>query len=151
MTDKRNLLKENFQYFLPGNLIAQTPLPDRTESRLLVSTIANKELSENVFSNLPDLLSPGDLLVLNNTKVFRARLSGKRADTGGKVEAFLLRELDHGIWKVLIRPGRAARSGIIIEFSNDLSCTVRQRLGQGRAIIEFNSVEGTGDILSRTA
>ena len=151
MTDKRNLLKENFQYSLPESLIAQTPLPDRTESRLLVSTITKKRLSENVFSNLPDLLSPGDLLVLNNTKVFRARLSGKRMDTGGKVEAFLLRELSQGIWKALIRPGRASRSGIIIEFSSDLSCTVRHRLNQGRAIIEFNSVEDTGDALSRTA
>ncbi len=151
MIDKRNLLKENFQYFLPVNLIAQTPLPGRTQSRLLVSTIAKKELSENVFSNLPDLLSPGDLLVLNNTKVFRARLSGNRTDTGGKVEVFLLRELGLGIWKALVRPGRAARSGMIIEFSNDLSCTVLKRLGQGRAIIEFNSVEDTGDTLSRTA
>ncbi len=151
MIDKKKLLKESFRYFLPENLIAQTPLPDRTESRLLVSAITNNELSEDVFSNLPDLLSPGDLLVLNNTKVFRARLSGNRTDTGGKVEVFLLRKLGQGIWKALVRPGRAARSGIIIEFSNDLSCTVRQRLDQGRTIIEFNSVENTCDILSRTA
>ncbi len=151
MIDKRNLLKENFQYFLPKNLIAQMPLSGRTESRLLISNIARKELSENVFSDLPDLLSPGDLLVLNNTKVFRARLQGNRADTGGKVEVFLLRELEHGIWKALVRPGRAARSGIILEFSNDLSCAVRHRLEQGRAIIEFNSCKNTGDALSRTA
>ncbi len=68
MIDKRKLLKESFRYFLPENLIAQTPLPDRTESRLLVSTISKKKLSENVFSNLPDLLSPGDLLVVNDTR-----------------------------------------------------------------------------------
>lgn len=151
MIDKRTLLKESFRYFLPENLIAQTPLPDRTESRLLVSTITNNELSENVFSDLPDLLSPGDLLVLNNTRVFRARLSGNRADTGGKVEVFLLRELGNGIWKALVRPGRASRSGIIIEFSDDLSCTIRQRLDQGRTIIEFNSDGDTCDTLSRTA
>ena len=151
MIARKNLLKENFQYFLPESLIAQMPLSGRTESRLLISNIARKELSENVFSDLPDLLSPGDLLVLNNTKVFRARLQGNRADTGGKVEVFLLRELEHGIWKALVRPGRAARSGIILEFSNDLSCTVRHRLEQGRAIIEFNSCKNTGNALSRTA
>ncbi|MCK5064307.1 MAG: S-adenosylmethionine:tRNA ribosyltransferase-isomerase, partial [Candidatus Fermentibacteraceae bacterium] len=99
MTDKKNLLKEDFQYFLPENLIAQTPLSDRTESRLLFTSIAKKTIAESVFSSLPDLLSPGDLLVLNNTKVFRARLSGNRADTGGKVEVFLLRELGQGIWR----------------------------------------------------
>lgn len=151
MTDKKNLLKEDFQYFLPENLIAQTPLSDRTESRLLFTSIAKKTIAESVFSSLPDLLSPGDLLVLNNTKVFRARLSGNRADTGGKVEVFLLRELGQGIWRALVRPGRAARSGIIIEFSNDLSCTIQRKLGQGRAIIEFDSAEDTGDTLARTA
>lgn len=153
MINDANLSRNNLKYNLPEELIAQVPLSDRTGSRLLVTDIAAKTISDNLFSNLPDLLSPGDLMVMNNTRVFRARLKGRRADTGGKVEVFLLRkmEMEGNIWKALIRPGRASKSGIALEFPNGLSCTVRNRIRQGRAVIEFNSEKDTVEILNETA
>ena len=127
------------QYSLPSELIAQKPLENRTDSRLLVADISKGSLKKTVFRRLPDLLVPGDLLVLNNTRVFRARLKGKKTETGGRAEIFLLKKLKENRWKALVRPGRAAKPGMLLEFGNGINCTVEKRLDHGRAVIRFES------------
>ncbi|MBN2588055.1 MAG: S-adenosylmethionine:tRNA ribosyltransferase-isomerase, partial [Candidatus Fermentibacteraceae bacterium] len=86
--DSGKLTRSSFHYDLPTELIAQEPLPDRTSSRLLV--VAGGEFRDRTFDRLPELLEPGDLLVLNDTRVFRARLLGRRERSGGRIEVFLL-------------------------------------------------------------
>ncbi len=139
------------QYSLPPELIAQKPLKDRAGSRLLAVDISKGSLEDTVFSMLPSFLVPGDLLVLNNTRVFRARLKGRKAGTGGKAEIFLLKKLGENTWKALVRPGRAAVPGMRVEFKDDLYCTVEERLNHGRALIRFNSGKDTERKLRETA
>jgi len=105
-----------------------------------------------MFTDLPDLLRPGDLLVMNDTKVFRARLQGRSRATGGKAEVFLLRDMGgNGLWKVLVRPGKRTREGTVIEFQDDLTCTITERLGEGRAIAAFTSSDPLEQTMSRVA
>jgi len=139
------------QYSLPPELIAQKPLDDRAGSRLLAINISKGSLGDTVFSRLPEFLVPGDLLVLNNTKVFKARLKGRRVETDGKVEVFLLRKLKENRWKALVRPGRAAKPGMRLKFKNGLHCTVEKHLNYGRAVIRFNAGENTEQKLQETA
>lgn len=147
--DDSGLTLSSFEYSLPQHLIAQEPLPDRTSSRLLA--VRDGDYRDMVFRDLPELLRPGDLLVLNDTRVFRARLRGTKAGTGGKVEVFLLRETGDGLWKVMIRPGRSAKRGMVFSFDRDLKCTVEERLDQGRALVRFHSPGDTVRILSGAA
>lgn len=99
-----------FDYALPPDLIAQEPLADRSGSRLLLLPRDEGHPEHHRFSDLPDLLDPGDLLVVNDTRVHPARLTGKR-HTGADVEVLLLRDLGAGRWKALIRPWRRLREG----------------------------------------
>jgi S-adenosylmethionine:tRNA ribosyltransferase-isomerase len=138
-----------FHYHLPPELIAQEPLPERTSSRLLA--VDGDRFQDRVFRQLPDLLRPGDLLVLNDTRVFKARLQGRKASTGGKVEVFLLRETGENLWKAILRPGRSARHGARFIFSNGLGCTVAERLDHGRAMVRFHSSGYTGAKLMESA
>jgi S-adenosylmethionine:tRNA ribosyltransferase-isomerase len=88
-------------YDLPSHLIAQEPCAERDQARLLVLRRADGTLAHQIFADLPELLSPGDLLILNNTRVLPARLLGRRARTGGKWEGLFLRELSGGEWELL--------------------------------------------------
>src|SRR5438045_6912837 len=90
-----------FDYDLPGHLIAQEPAARRDESRLLVVRRTSGELEHRVFRDLPELLAPGDLLVLNDTKVLPARLVGRREKTGGRWEGLFLRQTPDGLWEML--------------------------------------------------
>ncbi len=137
--DSKQLSRQSMEYSLPSSLIAQKPLESRSGSRLLAVDISTKSFRDTVFSRLTDLLVPGDLLVLNNTRVFRARLNGRKAETGGKVEVFLLKKLEENKWKALIRPGRGIKPGMQLEFRNSLACTVEKRLEHGRAVISFEA------------
>ncbi|MCK5116279.1 MAG: tRNA preQ1(34) S-adenosylmethionine ribosyltransferase-isomerase QueA [Candidatus Aegiribacteria sp.] len=139
------------QYNLPPKLIAQKPLKDRAGSRLLAVDISKGSLEDTVFSMLPSFLVPGDLLVLNNTRVFRARLKGRKAVTGGRAEIFLLKKMEENTWKALVRPGSAAVPGMRLEFKDDLYCTVVERLNHGRVFIRFNSGIDTERKLRETA
>jgi S-adenosylmethionine:tRNA ribosyltransferase-isomerase len=89
------------EYNLPLHLIAQDPCPERDHARLLVVRRSSQSLAHHIFADLPDLLSPGDLLILNNTRVLPARLLGRRARTGGKWEGLFLRQLPDGLWELL--------------------------------------------------
>src|SRR5437868_2339490 len=104
-----------FDYDLPPHLIAQEPRAERDQSRLLVVRRADATLSHHVFRDLPELLSPGDLLVLNDTRVLPARLLGRRARTGGKWEGLFLREHAGGLWELMCQTRGRLREGEVIE------------------------------------
>ena len=103
-----------FDYFLPPHLIAQEPCQERDQSRLLVIRRQDASLSHHRFHELPDLLTPGDLLILNDTRVLPARLLGRRTKTGGMWKGLFLRRLDDGIWEMLCQTRGRLVSGEII-------------------------------------
>ena len=102
----------DFDYHLPPELIAQTPLEPRDASRLLVLHRESGELEHRQFQDLPEFLRPGDVMVFNQSRVIPARLHGKRRDTGGRVELLLLRRESPGVWEALGKPGRRLRPGV---------------------------------------
>jgi S-adenosylmethionine:tRNA ribosyltransferase-isomerase len=110
---------------LPADRIAQEPLAERDASRLLVLERASGAARHHVFRELPELLQPGDLIVVNRSRVFPARLLGKRPGSGGRVEILLLRPVDeHGEWEALLRPGRRLRAGDAVRIGPDLRIAV---------------------------
>ena len=100
----------DFDYNLPEELIAQTPLKDRSSSRLLVVDRETQSLHDQHFNDIIDYLNPGDVLVLNETKVLPARFYGYRADTGSKIEVLLLKDLGNNTWECLTRPQKRLRA-----------------------------------------
>lgn len=112
MTDHLSIA--DYDYDLPPERIAQEPLPVRSASRLLVLDRAQAGLRHHVFEDLPELLSPGDLLVLNRSRVLPARLRGRRPG-GGKAEILLVRRRGRDLWDALLRPGRRLRPGAVID------------------------------------
>ncbi len=107
----------DFDYTLPEELIAQTPLEPRDASRLLVLQRDNGKIEHRHFREIGAYLRPGDLLVANESKVLPARLYGQKLDSGGGVEVLLLRKLDEVRWEALVRPGRSLRPGVRLIFS----------------------------------
>jgi S-adenosylmethionine:tRNA ribosyltransferase-isomerase len=105
-----------FDYELPSELIAQQPLPQRDASRMLIVDRQNQSWTDSQFRELPQQLGPTDLLVINNTRVFPARLSGHREPSGGRVEILLVRELETDVWEALVKPGRRLRKGAEVSF-----------------------------------
>jgi S-adenosylmethionine:tRNA ribosyltransferase-isomerase len=108
----------DFDYHLPPELIAQTPITTRDHSRLLVLNRQNGLVEHRKFTDIIDYLLAGDVLVFNNSRVIPARLKGERVDTGGSVEILLLRKLDDGTWQTLVKPGKRFRQGTLVEISN---------------------------------
>ena len=116
-----NLKISDFDYELPTELIAQTPVEPRDSSRLLVVHRTSQTFEHHHFRDIGAYLRPGDLLIANQSRVIPARLLGQRAQTGGAVEVLLLSErtdLGHDYWETLVRPGRRLRAGAVIEFYN---------------------------------
>jgi len=113
----------DFDYDLPQELIAQEPLEERDASRLLVLDRASGRISHHRFRELPSLLDPGDLLVVNRSRVFPARLLGRRAG-GGEAEVLLVRRNPDGTWDALVRPGRRLRPGTMVEVADDLTVRI---------------------------
>ena len=109
---------EDFDYYLPEELIAQTPLKKRDESRLLVLDKKNGEIEHKKFYNIIDYLEPGDTLVLNDTKVLPARLIGEKAETGAVIEILLLKNIEKDEWETLAKPARRIKEGTIVSFGN---------------------------------
>lgn len=131
----------DFDYDLPEELIAQTPVEPRNSSRLMVLDPVEKSIEHRHFYNLKEYLEPGDTLIFNDTRVMPARLLGWREGTGGKVEVFLLRRIDGDTWETLVKPGRKAREGQVVRFSDELTCTVQETTDFGGRIVKF-SYEG---------
>lgn len=129
-----------FDYHLPRERIAQTPARPRDSSRLLVYDRQLDRLRHDHFYNLPKYLRPGDVLVFNDTKVFPARLYGKK-ETGGAVEVFLLRPIKGATWEVLIG-GKVRRIGMKLHFKLGLSCKVVKMLEAGVWQVRFNQSPG---------
>ena len=130
----------DFDYELPPELIAQGPLADRSASRLLVLDRRTGELSHRFFRDSLDLLEPGDLLVMNDTRVTALRLFGYKP-TGGEVEALLLKPVGPRRYEALMRPGKRLKIGARIEFDG-LTATVVAELPEGRREIQFEAVAG---------
>ena len=112
---------EDFDYDLPEELIAQTPLKNRDESKLLILDKNTGEIAHSYFKNIIDALEPGDVLVLNDTKVMPARLYGIKTDTNAVIEVLMLKEQGENTWTCLTRPAKRVKVGTIIKFSDKLS------------------------------
>ena len=142
------LLKSDYYYELPEELIAQTPAEPRDSSRLLVYDRATGKREHRIFRDIKEYLRPGDVLVVNNTKVLPARLYAYTKN-GGKVEVLLLKRRDLNEWEVLVRPGKKAKVGAELIVSEELSLTVVDRTATGERIVRFHFDGVFEDILSR--
>lgn len=129
--------KSDFYYDLPPELIAQTPLEQRSNSKLLVLSKQNGEIKHDAFFNILNYLKAGDCLVLNNTRVLPARLYGTRTDTGAVVEFVLLKQRGELLWECIAGPGKKAKTGNSFKFSDKLSATVTDVLEDGNRILKF--------------
>ncbi|GIO12465.1 S-adenosylmethionine:tRNA ribosyltransferase-isomerase [Cohnella xylanilytica] len=118
----------DFDFELPERLIAQTPLADRTSSRLLVLHKETGETEHRTFTDLRNYLRPGDTLVLNDTRVLPARLYGVKSDTGAKVELLLLKRVEGDVWEALVRPGKKIRKGAVLHFGETAEGSVKPLL-----------------------
>ena len=121
----------DFDFDLPQELIAQTPLKDRASSRLLVMDKNDGSICHKKFSDIVDYLVSGDVLVINDTKVIPARLMGVKEDTGAVIELLLLKDMGNDIWECLSRPQKRLHVGTIIKFSDELSASVIELLPDG--------------------
>ena len=129
----------DFDFDLPEELIAQTPLERRDASRLLVMDKTTGELEHRHFYELPQFLRKGDCLVLNNSRVLPARLIGQRLPGGGACEVLLLTEKGDGVWECLVRPGRRLKPGAKMTFGEGkLTATVEQELSDGNRLVKFH-------------
>ncbi|HAT03419.1 MAG TPA: tRNA preQ1(34) S-adenosylmethionine ribosyltransferase-isomerase QueA [Candidatus Magasanikbacteria bacterium] len=148
------MFTKNFDYNLPQELIAQHPITPRDHSRLMVVDPAKKTTQDRHFYDIVDYLQKGDLLVWNNSKVFKARLFGRLESTeidvnrdgmpdkpllhNQEVEIFLVRPMENeGVWKVLAKPGRRLKPGMNVRFASDFYCTVMVKEPDGDVLVEF--------------
>lgn len=133
------MLKSDFNFDLPEELIAQTPLKDRSSSRLMVLDKKTGKVEHKVFKDIVNMISAGDCIVINETKVLPARLIGARKDTGSRVEILLLKRNENDTWETIVYPGKKARSGHIIEFGEGLlEAEIVKVLEDGNRIVKFN-------------
>ncbi len=129
--------KSDFYYYLPENLIAQTPATPRDSSRLLVYDRKSGAVEHKIFRDILQYLRAGDVLVVNNTKVLPARLYARTVN-GGTVETLLLKRLDKDRWEVLVKPGKKCRTGDRLSISPRLSYTVEGVTDSGERIVKFD-------------
>ena len=129
----------DFDFYLPEELIAQTPLERRDSSRLLTLDKCTGEIAHRHFYELPQLLRPGDCLVLNNSRVLPARLIGHRLPGGGACEVLLLTDKGDGLWECLVRPGRKLKPGAQVSFGEGrLTATVEAEASGGNRLVRFH-------------
>ncbi len=132
------MLISDFVFDLPEHLIAQTPLENRQDSRMLVVDRASQTLKDRAFPDIFTLLRSGDLVVVNNTRVFPARLSG-RLETGAQIETFLVEEVEDGVWLTLAKPARRLKTGKKIFFGDRLIGKVLEKTADGKVIIKYQT------------
>ncbi|MDI9206690.1 tRNA preQ1(34) S-adenosylmethionine ribosyltransferase-isomerase QueA [Ligilactobacillus saerimneri] len=129
----------DFDYDLPEELIAQTPLEKRDQSRMLVLDAQTGEYQDDYFYNVIDQLNPGDALVMNDSRVMPARIYGTKPETGGHLEVLLLNNTHGDAWETLVKPAKRAKVGTTISFGDgELTATVTKELEHGGRMIEFH-------------
>jgi S-adenosylmethionine:tRNA ribosyltransferase-isomerase len=129
---------QQFDFELPERLIAQHPLQDRTASRLLVLDKRTGEMAHRRFTDLVEYLRPGDVLVLNDSRVLPARLIGEKAETGAKIEVLLLKSLGEDRWETLVKPGKRVKPGTEVVFGDGLlRCVCEEVTETGGRIVRF--------------
>ncbi len=139
----------DYDYDLPEDRIAQYPAETRDASRLMVLNRKDRSVAHKVFKDLPEFLEAGDCLVVNETRVFPARLNGKRVGTGGAVQLLLIRQ-DGERWEVLARPGRRLKPGSEVEFpGEDLRAVVEEVTPSGRRMVTFEGNTPLSEVLDR--
>ena len=148
MEEKVQYKKSDFYYDLPERLIAQTPATPRDSSRLLVYNRETRKAEDKIFRDVIDYLKPGDVLVVNNTKVLPARMYALTPH-GGVVEVLLLKRYDLKTWEVLMRPGKKGKVGVKMKVNDELSFTVKDVTETGERVVEFECDGVFEDILSK--
>lgn len=128
---------DDFDYYLPKELIAQSPLEKRDASKMMVLDKVTGSFEHKMFHDLIDYLNPGDTIVLNNTKVLPARLIGNKPDTGAVVELLMLRQMEYDCWECLSRPAKRVKKGTIVNFSERLKAVCMEVKADGLRIFKF--------------
>lgn len=128
---------DDYDFHLPEELIAQTPLADRSSSRLLMVNKENGQLAHRHFTDILEQFKPGDTLVLNDTRVIPARLFGVKEDTGAKAEVLLLKNLGGDRWEALVKPGKKLKTGAVIIFSDELRAVIEDEADMGGRTLRF--------------
>ncbi|MBQ6841284.1 MAG: tRNA preQ1(34) S-adenosylmethionine ribosyltransferase-isomerase QueA [Bacilli bacterium] len=128
---------EDYNYNLPEELIAQTPIQNRSESKLLVMDKINGDIEDKIFKNITEYLQSGDVLVLNDTKVLPARIFGNKIDTNAHIELLLLKNIEGDIWECLSRPFKRLNVGTKVKFGEDLTCEVIEKKEEGIILVKF--------------
>ncbi len=143
------MLKSDFYYDLPEELIAQTPIEPRDGSGLMKIDRETGGIIHDRFYNICRYLKKGDLLVLNDSKVFPARIYGVKPSTGVNVEFLLLKHIELDRWEVMVRPGRRLKAGTVVRFSDELSAEILDIVEGGNRIVKFNFKGNFFEILDR--
>ncbi len=139
----------DYDYHLPPGLIAQEPLKKRDSSRMMVLGRADGSIKNSSFDQLPSYLRPGDILVLNNTKVIPARLIGKIAGKESAAEILLLRKLDNGFWVAMVKPGRKLKPGARIDLGLGVEALIEDYAEEGLRVVSFKSEAPFEDMLPK--
>jgi len=130
----------DFDYELPEKLIAKYPIEKRDNSKLLVINRKDKSIQHKRFFDIPDFLNSGDLLIVNETMVYPARLWAIKDRTEAKVEVFLLRELENNLWEVMVKPARKVRIGNKLTIAEGVQCDVIDNTVSGGRVVRFNNI-----------
>lgn len=129
--------KQTYNYNLPEELIAQTPVEPRDSSRLLVYNKNKKSVEHKIFRDIVDFLKPDDVLVINSSRVIPARLIGTKIETGATIEVLLQKRKDLTHWEVVAKPFKRLKVGTVVKFSDDLSLEIVEKHEYGECIINF--------------
>ena len=141
---------KDYDYYLPKELIALYPEKDRSSAKLFIVNRSRNKFEHRVFADIVNILRPGDLIVVNNSKVFPARLHGHKQGSGGKAEIFLLKELAENRWEALVRPGARLKPGTVVELAGGkIIAAIGERTVAGGRIVEFTASGKLMDLIWR--
>jgi len=130
----------DFDYHVPDELIAQYPLEKRDHSKLMIVKRADQSITHKHFYDIVDYLNPGDLMVINETMVYPARVIATKDRSTAEVEVFLLRELENNLWEVMVKPARKVRIGNKIVIGDNVQCDVIDNTVSGGRVVRFNNI-----------